>query len=322
MPKSSVPLLLLSIFISISLLNVTVVGKGNGYLKLVRYNYTYALQMADKNLEKYFTENLKKQESIKPTMPISTPFENMVTNVNNFPVKQPTNAFQKITTEPFHFPSNANGAQHFQIIHNGHQPFEINDDMLQKIFAEKFNQQKPTKYKFEDKKPFVMPKPQKEIKQHVPQMHREPTQKVNTGPSGKDWEDQVNRFALQYLNEFRNQNNLSSLAWDPKVFEVTRPHTQSMGRIGKISHDGFDHRADMLEKSFFVYQSAENVAYFSTWDNVDASRVARKLTDQWINSPGHRRNMLLPNLTHVGISILKIKKENDYFYGTQFFIRK
>lgn len=137
-----------------------------------------------------------------------------------------------------------------------------------------------------------------------------------------DFETQANKYALKFLNDFRQQNGLQPVEWDEVVFKATRPHTVNQLKLGKISHDGFDNRADQIGRFFFVRQSAENVAYFSDYSNKTPEMVARKLTDQWINSAGHRRNMLLPNITHAAISILKKGSGQVYYYGTQFFVRK
>ena len=137
------------------------------------------------------------------------------------------------------------------------------------------------------------------------------------------WEDKTNKFAFQYLNEFRKENGRSKLEWDDEIFKVTAPHTKMMLSKGKLSHDGYDGREKQLEKSYFVYQSAENVAYYMTGNDQLEHEVAKKLIEQWKKSPGHRKNMLLPDINHVGISIMKtIKTGNNYFYGTQFFVKK
>jgi uncharacterized protein YkwD len=138
---------------------------------------------------------------------------------------------------------------------------------------------------------------------------------------GSAWEKAVNAAGLQYLNDFRNQNGLPSLGWDDIVFKYARPHTEVMAKKQKISHDGFDRRFDQINNHMNVLNSAENVAYFSTYEDVTAEETARRLTNQWIKSPGHRKNMLLKDITHAGVSILRNDKSGAY-YGTQFFIKK
>lgn len=137
-----------------------------------------------------------------------------------------------------------------------------------------------------------------------------------------DWEKQANQYAIKFLNDFRKQNGCAAVQWDDVVFNATRPHTASQMRLGKISHDGFNDRADQISRFFFVRQSAENVAYFSGYEERSPEFTARKLTDQWINSAGHRKNMLLPNITHAAISLMKKGTGQTSYFGTQFFVRK
>ena len=281
--------------------------KGNGYLKLVRYNYTYALQMAEKNYEKYFNTN-KNQIQWK-ALEVPTYEKEHKYNI-------PQN-HQKIMT--YEIKNNGNGHP-IKIYQNGNANFDMNDEILKQLIAGNFNNQRPQKHNFIDDKPkFIYPDVQK-----IPKKNNQiPQNQNNSGPSGKSWEDRTNKFALQYLNDFRASNGRSKLKWDENVFNVSVPHTKAMASKGQISHDGFDNRANQLNNYFFVYQSAENVAYFMTGEDVEESKVARKLTDQWINSPGHRRNMLLPDINHVGISIIKkVKNNGNYYYGTQFFVKK
>lgn len=161
-------------------------------------------------------------------------------------------------------------------------------------------------------------------KQMVSTQSKRPNQIIQKSKPLSDsrWEKEVNIKGLQYLNDFRKSKGLKALEWEEKVYKAIRPHTQQMMKIDKISHDNFDSRADKIEKSFKVRQSAENVAFFSAYEDKSPDETARKLTDQWISSPGHRKNMLLPHLTHAGISILRQGKDKRVYFGTQFFVRK
>jgi uncharacterized protein YkwD len=315
MPFQSSNLSLFSQIVFFSLILQFVHLRPNGYLKLVRYNYTYGIQMAEKNLQKYFIQSNSFSNAFNKIIP------------SNFPN-------QKIINDAI--PNSFRPSGDYEVIYSGDNADFLNDEFIKKLFADKFHQQVPNQYDFNrNKNNFVPLKPQNDNAPKKPKIdfnkpspiNNRPKNNqgnVNPGPSGKSFEDQVNKFGLQYLNEFRSSNGRSPLSWDHQVFNVSRPHSVAMMNRGKISHDGFDNRADQLEKCFFVYKSAENVAYFMVWEDTDPQKVARKLTDQWINSPGHRKNMLLPDINHVGISIVR-KNTSDgqyYYYGTQFFIKK
>ena len=58
------------------------------------------------------------------------------------------------------------------------------------------------------------------------------------------------------------------------------------------------------------------------WKTVDwetAGQAAEGSVDQWMNSPGHRQNILTPDFDEAGVGIAKV---NDYLIMTQVFIKR
>jgi uncharacterized protein YkwD len=94
---------------------------------------------------------------------------------------------------------------------------------------------------------------------------------------------------LKYTNEFRAKYGKKPIQiWNKDLHDQCLDHSKDMARVGRISHDKFSHRiSNMRKKGYKVYGAAENVAY-----NWGGSDPARKAVNQWINSPGHKANML------------------------------
>jgi uncharacterized protein YkwD len=66
-------------------------------------------------------------------------------------------------------------------------------------------------------------------------------------------------------------------------------HSKNMADgIVPVGHDGFNDR--MKKVPFFVRSFAENVAY-----NYNCGDPVEVAVNGWINSPGHRKNMLANN---------------------------
>ena len=168
------------------------------------------------------------------------------------------------------------------------------------------------------------PKVQPTTKKIEPKIQKVQTKKNAKKPTvdKKSWEYKVSKIAFNYLNDFRKLNKKSTLIWDDSIYLVSQPHSYAMSKKKKISHDGFDKRASELEQEYFVYQSAENVAYFMKSNEEEDQKIARKLTDQWINSAGHKKNMLLDEINHAAVSIIRLLENGAYYYGTQFFVKK
>ena len=57
--------------------------------------------------------------------------------------------------------------------------------------------------------------------------------------------------------------------------------------------------------------AAENIAYNYSEDPAD-------MVQQWMNSEGHRKNILTPGLTHIGVGIAR--GTDGSWFGTQDFL--
>jgi len=124
-----------------------------------------------------------------------------------------------------------------------------------------------------------------------------------------------NQFGKQMLNltnEFRAKNRLPKLNWDQSLANIARVHCIRMAE-GKVpfGHAEFNNRIAQYPRP---YKSAgENVAYLYGYTN-DA--LPKLTVNGWINSPGHRKN-LLGNFNHCAIAGYKNPKGHWYF--TQLF---
>lgn len=100
--------------------------------------------------------------------------------------------------------------------------------------------------------------------------------------------DYIGKEALYFTNKFRRSNNLNEVLWNEEVWRICYSHSKNMG-TGKVpfSHEGFNNRVN----SFTVRVSfaCENLY---TCTNCDERSIGMNAVDGWINSPGHRKNLL------------------------------
>ncbi|HAN76634.1 MAG TPA: CAP domain-containing protein [Bacteroidales bacterium] len=116
---------------------------------------------------------------------------------------------------------------------------------------------------------------------------------------------------LVYVNEYRASNGKPKLAMNEFMRGQCRDHSTKMASgATSFGHDGFDERTDLIWAQVGSGAIAENVAY-----NYSGAREA---VNQWINSTGHRENML-GDYTLTGIGIYKT---GNQIYFTQMFLRK
>jgi uncharacterized protein YkwD len=116
------------------------------------------------------------------------------------------------------------------------------------------------------------------------------------------------------VNKYRQSKNLPPLVVDPAISAQARAHSANMARTGNLSHDGFHERAESVSQTIVYRKAAENVAYNMGYAQPDLIAI-----QDWIESPGHNRNMTGPfDMTGIGVT----QNAKGEYYFTQIFIRK
>lgn len=123
----------------------------------------------------------------------------------------------------------------------------------------------------------------------------------------------VEASVLQYVNEYRKRQGLSSLKPLLAASKQANEHSKDMAlRKTGFGHQGFEQRMQNIKQSFgWITASAENVAY--------GQLTAKEVVKGWLNSPGHKKN-IEGNYTDTGIGIYADK--NGVLFFTQIFLRK
>jgi uncharacterized protein YkwD len=118
---------------------------------------------------------------------------------------------------------------------------------------------------------------------------------------------------LDLLNAERKARRLSQLSWEPTLARLARDHAADMARAGKASHhstgDGADFAERLRRTDLAVRALAENVAV-----DRDVASAHRSL----MASPGHRENILNPDLTAVGIGIVAAGEAASVYVAEDF----
>jgi len=112
----------------------------------------------------------------------------------------------------------------------------------------------------------------------------------------------ANIFTL--TNNERLQRQLSALTEDPVLADIATRHSKDMvdrNFHGHVSPDGDGpaQRVGKLHRTLFGL-TRENVALFSS-TSMPVPELAKQFDIQWMNSLGHRRNILASDNTHLGV---------------------
>lgn len=142
-----------------------------------------------------------------------------------------------------------------------------------------------------------------------------------------DLELEVHRL----INIERQKYGLSSLSYDSRLAEIARKHSEDM-----VENDFFDHtnlkgqdptdRANTVGYSchkdygdYYTYGIAENIAETPIYSNVEGcgsttslNSLASCIVEGWMNSPGHRKNILTSEYDKEGIGIAYSSTDEAY----------
>lgn len=118
---------------------------------------------------------------------------------------------------------------------------------------------------------------------------------------------------LQLVNKERTSRGLSPLTLNTELSRVARIKSADMIDKKYFSHTSptYGSPFDMMEAFGLRFSAAgENIAY--------GQKTAQEVMNVWMNSSGHRANILSEAYTHIGIGVAKMA--NGTLYWTQMFM--
>lgn len=138
------------------------------------------------------------------------------------------------------------------------------------------------------------------------------------------------------INEERRDAGLSSLSWDSALADVARGHSEDMAQNDYFSHDnlrGQDPTDRANARGYNCYKDyggyytegiAENIFQNNLYDSITyvnlvpfhdwstQSEIAESTVDGWMNSPGHRQNILTSTYDKEGIGVAIASDDKVY----------
>jgi uncharacterized protein YkwD len=114
------------------------------------------------------------------------------------------------------------------------------------------------------------------------------------------------RATLCLLNAERAAAGLKALRLDKRLSKAARRHADDMARRNFFSHTSLDGSSfvDRIRRAGYL----SGARYWTVGENLAwATRrqsAPRGIADMWMNSPGHRANILSPSFREVGIGIV------------------
>ena len=109
--------------------------------------------------------------------------------------------------------------------------------------------------------------------------------------------------ARELVNAYRKSQGLRPLLLQPALTEAARAHSRDLAKWDRISHFGSDgsNPWDRVKRAGYPAKLAA--------ENVGTGQVnIEEVVKGWQASPGHNKNLLLPDAQHMGIALVQDPK--------------
>lgn len=144
---------------------------------------------------------------------------------------------------------------------------------------------------------------------------------------------QTERLVHRYVNSERSTRGLTNLSYDEELASIAQYHSNDMKRRGYFAHKGLrgETMADRYDK--FGYDcrvstganrymaGAENIwNQYGTLTYGSEKKLASKIVESWMNSQGHRENILMSEWRNEGIGVnITTSGGETHIYASQNF---
>ena len=182
----------------------------------------------------------------------------------------------------------------------------VSDKSKKKLQEQALNQKTNSQKPAPAAKPIAKPAPQKDaqtVAQPAPENVQQPT--AQTG----SFQQQV----VDLVNQERAKHGLSPLQMKQDLNSVAQMKAQDMTDKKYFSHTSptYGSPFDMMKKHGISYLAAgENIAM--------GQKTPAQVVQDWMNSPGHRANILNSNFTEIGVGVSNSYNGNGYIWVQAF----
>src|SRR5579871_3700630 len=123
------------------------------------------------------------------------------------------------------------------------------------------------------------------------------------------------RTIVTLTNAFRKEEGKGPLKVNPQLSRAARYFADYLARTDKFSHtaDGDEPWGRAARYGYEYCIVAENIAYRYSSAGFTTRELAEGLMRGWKKSPGHRKNLLHPDVTEIGVAVARSKHTGRYY---------
>lgn len=128
---------------------------------------------------------------------------------------------------------------------------------------------------------------------------------------------------IEKTNGFRRDEGLAPVARNRALDQAAQLFAQYLARTGKFAHeaDGRQPSDRTGQAGYSHCLVAENLALNLDSRGFTTLKLVDEAVEGWKQSPGHRKNMLLPHVTEIGVGIAKAPIGDPKYISVQLFGR-
>lgn len=119
-----------------------------------------------------------------------------------------------------------------------------------------------------------------------------PTTPASTNLSNAD-------LVIKYMNDERAAHGLSPLTKDPKLMDIAQRKSNEM-----VEKNYFLHTSPTYGTPFDMMKNF-GITYKTAGENLAGNATMKAVVDSWMNSEGHRKNILSNTYNYVGVGVTK-----------------
>ncbi len=128
---------------------------------------------------------------------------------------------------------------------------------------------------------------------------------------------------VEMTNDFRKKNGLNAVTHEFRLMNAARAFAIYLARTGKFAHEADGRQpSERVQTAGYQYCFvAENLALSQSSAGFETRDLARRMVEGWINSPGHRKNMLVDAATETAVAIARGPDGDPKYVAVQLFAR-
>lgn len=128
---------------------------------------------------------------------------------------------------------------------------------------------------------------------------------------------------VERTNAFRLEQELEPVRRNPALDRAAKSFARYLAKSGKFAHeaDGRTPAERVRASGYWYCNIAENLALNLDSRGFTVEKLGRDTVEGWKASPGHRKNMMLPGVTEIGVGIAQAPSGDPKFLSVQLLAR-